>query len=446
MLTESQLFYVPPTITERQQVYDSYIGPSSATFDEANDITFEIPPSTDLISLADLRFECELYLLDRNNLPIEVRHGVCPINNILSSLFQCVVVELAGRSISDPSNLYFIRSYIENLFGYTAESRKSQLSSEGFILDKTQDFTNITGTLRPGVAATPTAPAVPDTYTFLNQDQIDRNALILRNRPLQLSGKIHCDIFQQDKPLIPGVALSIKFIRSKASLAFTAANDASVPKAIIRKPKLFVRKFEPSVPYMNALSKKLLHSPAIYHFERVQMRQSTINVGQQFAEWPNLVSGQLPKMMLIGLVSSKSLSGTYDTTPFNFNHFNLSYINAEIEGKIYPSNGYSLDFNAYQTLPGYDGLCRVLEIFNQADRELPFDRQTYEKGFTFYGFDFTPSGTSRGALTVIKQGNLNLNLKFSTALTEAVVVVAYLVFDATIAINNARQAIFDFSA
>ena len=59
MLTESNLFYVPPTLTERIVTHDVYIGPSAATFDDANDILFEIAPSTDLISLADIRFECE---------------------------------------------------------------------------------------------------------------------------------------------------------------------------------------------------------------------------------------------------------------------------------------------------------------------------------------------------------------------------------------------------
>jgi len=45
---------------------------------------------------------------------------------------------------------------------------------------------------------------------------------------------------------------------------------------------------------------------------------------------------------------------------------------------------------------------------------------------------------------VIKQGNLNLNIQFSAPLPHSVNIIAYFVFDATIAINNARQAIFDF--
>ena len=198
--------------------------------------------------------------------------------------------------------------------------------------------------------------------------------------PLQLSGKIHCDLFQQDKPLIPGVSLSIKMVRARNVLTFTALTNAGVPRAVIRKPTLFVRKYEPSAGYMNALSKRLLRAPAVYHFERVQMRQATIAGGLQTAEWPNLVAAQLPKVMLVCLVSSAALSGSHCTTPFYLDHFDVSYLNAETDRKLYPSGGYTMDFGTHQTLSCYDGLCRVMEVFNNADRALPFSRTEYEKG------------------------------------------------------------------
>ena len=65
-------------------------------------------------------------------------------------------------------------------------------------------------------------------------------------------------------------------------------------------------------------------------------------------------------------------------------------------------------YNDGYYLTAYDGLCRVLEIFHDPQRGLPFGRfQFANRGFTIYGFDFTPSGTSRGTLNLIKQGNLN---------------------------------------
>ena len=68
--------------------------------------------------------------------------------------------------------------------------------------------------------------------------------------------------------------------------------------------------------------------------------------------------------------------------------------------------------------------CRVLEVFSNADRALPFSRTEYERGFTVFGFDFTPGGTFRGALTVIKQGNMNLNIRFKTQLPHAINAIA----------------------
>ena len=105
-----------------------------------------------------------------------------------------------------------------------------------------------------------------------------------------------------------------------------------------------------------------------------------------------------------------------------------------------------MDFGAGQTLGAYDGLCRVLETLDDPIKGLPFSRYGYGKGFTIFGFDFTPSDTSGGALTPIKHGNLNLNMRLKTPLPNAVNVIAYVVYDSTVSINNNRQAIFDFSA
>ena len=158
--------------------------------------------------------------------------------------------------------------------------------------------------------------------------------MVKSERTLQLSGKIHCDLFQQDKPLLPGVSLSLKFVRSRTAVAFTAVAADKLPRVAIQNPKLFVRKNIPAAYYLNFLLKNLLTSPAIYHFERVQMRQMTVNFGQQFAEWANLVTGQLPKMMLLTMTASRGLNGSNDNNPFYFDNFDLMHLSAEIEGKV----------------------------------------------------------------------------------------------------------------
>ena len=93
---KSQLFYAPPTITERMSTHDVLLDPSAATWDEANDITFDIAPCNDLISLADIRFQCDLHVLRADGAKLVDEDLVCPVNNMLSTLFQNVQVTLAG--------------------------------------------------------------------------------------------------------------------------------------------------------------------------------------------------------------------------------------------------------------------------------------------------------------------------------------------------------------
>ena len=182
-----------------------------------------------------------------------------------------------------------------------------------------------------------------------------------------------------------------------------------------------------------------------YHIERVAMRQITLSSGIQSYTWNNLAFGAIPKTLIIGIVSSLAFNGTVKETPFNFANFDLAFISADLDGTIYPSQGYSMDYTTECSLQGYEGLLDTLERLNESTGELPFDRQGYNKGFSLYGFDLTVSHTGRGALSLIRTGNLNINFRFKTQLKDAVVAVAMLTYDNTIQINNNRQVIFDFA-
>ena len=118
MLLENHLFYLPSTLTERWNTKDYDIGPSQATFDEAQDITFDIAPSyNELLSLADIRFTCELHVSE-NGMNLTTTDIFAPISNILHSLFSTVTVTVGGRNICDSSGMYHMRAYLESLLGY----------------------------------------------------------------------------------------------------------------------------------------------------------------------------------------------------------------------------------------------------------------------------------------------------------------------------------------
>ena len=55
------------------------------------------------------------------------------------------------------------------------------------------------------------------------------------------------------------------------------------------------------------------------------------------------------------------------------------------------------------------------------------------------------SHTGLKAVALIKQGNLNVHMKFRVALPETVVVFAMLIYDNVIEITNNRDVIFNFA-
>jgi hypothetical protein len=54
--------------------------------------------------------------------------------------------------------------------------------------------------------------------------------------------------------------------------------------------------------------------------------------------------GVLPKQVVVGMVDTKAMEGSYDYNPFNFHHFDASKIVLTINGETHPSNGLSTDF------------------------------------------------------------------------------------------------------
>ena len=439
ILTEDHLFSLPPTVTERISTHDFEIGPAQAVLDSSEDILFVVPAAhNDFISLNDVRFSCDLVVRRHDKTEMAaLEDTITPINNIMHSLFKSVTLLLNGRLVSDSSELYYMRAYIETLLGYSTQTQKSQLSMSGWYLDE-----DLSVPQQGDVRGTDVATRF---VYFANKGAMARRQWLFDGQPLQLSGKLHLDMLQQPKPLITGVEIQIRLTRSKTRMVFCADTDEHLPIIAIRNPRLRMRRFEPAPAFLNSVAKTLLTNNVKYHINRVAMRSMTFAAGMQFTTWSNVTMGQLPKMAIMGIVSNTGFSGTHDKSPYNFAHFDLAHTAAEIEGLTYPGRGYEMDFDRGQSVAPYEGLLDCLDRLSEGNGELPFDRFGYKKGFSLYGFDFTVARTSMSHLALIKTGNLNFTFRFKTPLPEAAIVVCMLIFDNIIEITNTRQVIFDYA-
>ncbi|XP_055339280.1 uncharacterized protein F54H12.2-like [Paramacrobiotus metropolitanus] len=432
MQLENQLFALPATLTDRWRTEHEKLNPTTILTDSgsAGDINFYIPPSTaGLLSLADMILELEVGIKVKKGAAdwtlVTNADNVAPVNNFLHSLFSSCHVTVANRLISDAATFYPYRAYLDSLLSYSVDAQRSQLSSAAFYTD--------------------TAHKMSDEKD--NKGEVSRKALFSGSNYVQLSGKIFADLFDQSKPLCTGVPINIRLVMSRPEFCLRVWDtDATKQfKPFIRNARLSVRRYIPAPDFMTAVASEMLKKTVKYHIERVVMRVSDIPQKTQSTVVSNLQIGQIPKVMIIGFLESDDFHGNIKTNPFNFQHFNVTQISVEVDGQSYPTKPYTADFGRSQSLECYDGLLDALGYRTHPQNSVHFNRTAYNGGYTLFGFDLTPGHTGRGPLTLVKQGNLSVSVNFEKPLDKTVMMVAMLVYDSIIEINQHRQLIADFS-
>jgi hypothetical protein len=431
MAVHNQLFAVPATFTDRWRTEHERIHPSMALTDDgtSGDISFYIPPSTSgMLGLSDICLEVEaaIKVYDKTKKSwefIENTDGVAPANNLLHSMFNSVHITLGNRLISDASQYYPFRAYLDSLLRYSTRAQQSQLTSSGFYLDypgKHNDQAN-------------------------NKAEKNRTALFHNKTFVPLSGKLFADLLNQSKPLVTGVGLTMRMVLSKQSFMLRSWDNTKEYKLFIRNPRLNIRRYIPAPDYLLKVAEQLQDKTAKYHIERTVIRVSDIASNTHSTVVSNLQIGQLPKAMFIGFVNSTDFHGSGTTNPFNFQHFDIQQISVEVDGQSFPTKPYIANFASKQYLECYDGLLDSLGQKCNPSGEWCIDRANYSEGFTVFGFDLTPGSTGLGPLTLIKQGNLSVSVSFAKALPATVMMICYMVYDSILEINQHRQVIADFT-
>lgn len=174
-------------------------------------------------------------------------------------------------------------------------------------------------------------------------------------------------------------------------------------------------------------------APARYVITRTEVRTTTIpsNVFDYTLE--NLVMGVLPRRIILGLVTSKAYIRASDD-PFAFQHFNLSFLNAFIDGTPYPLRPYTPNFKRNNFVREFRSLYRAL---NQTGTDTyPTINRSEFKNKPLFAFQFAPDLSNGGSLSshvnIRNEGHLRIQLKFADKLTESLVAIVYCEYDSGI--------------
>ncbi|XP_057299246.1 uncharacterized protein F54H12.2-like [Hydractinia symbiolongicarpus] len=392
-------------------------GPVEFSIDNATNKFLHLVSST-------LNVKCRVTKADGTNLTA-TDGAVALINYPISSLFSQVDVSIGGSIISSSTNTYSYRAFIETLLNYGEEAKKSQLTMGLFAKDTSGHMD------------------ASDAAAGDNAGLVKRQGYTARSRIVELSGRLHCDIFNQGRLLLNGLSLKITLHRNKDAFCLMTNGDNPDVKVKFVDVSLRLRKLQLTPKKFEMIQTSLERTPACYPINRVQIKTHSLAAGLTSLNWDNAILGKLPNRLFIAFADNDAHTGSYVKNPFNFKHFNVTSIGVYVNGESLPANPMKLNFPGGHYLQGYRSLFTATGKINR-DEGLDINREEYSDGYSLFGFDLSPSLCNGEHYEPQRQGSIRIALEFGTALPNTITVFMYADFENTIHVNKARNILKDF--
>lgn len=417
--SELELFSLPPTQTviERGQWVEFH---PLANVSEGSPVEFNVSGSgEDYLDLSQTQLYVKAKILKGDGKPLTAENKVGPVNLFLHSLFSQVDISLNERIISSSNNTYAYRAMLETLLNHGYDTKTSQLSSECF-------FKDTAGRMN-----------VFDVENALPNEGFNQRADMFKlSASVDMIGRLHLDIFHQERLLLNMVDMKIKLIRSKPE--FCLLGDGTF-RVCLEYVSLFVRKVRVSPGVVLGHGKSLEKTTAKYPITRVLCKTYSIPAGNMTFVQDNIFTGQMPKRIIIGCVDNDAFNGDYKKSPFEFKHYNINFIGAYVDGQPVPHNPLQPNFEKNQCVRAYYNLFTAAE-----NRGLYLSRTEFSQGYSLFLFDLSPDLCDGSHLNLVRHSNLRLEIKFGIALQQTVSLLVYAEFENLIEINKSRNILYDF--
>ena len=290
--SELDLFAVSPTQTSIDDGRWVEHQPLTS-LDSGGQIEFMLPGTGDAyLDLANTYLLIRAKVVRGDGTDLAADSQVAPVNNWLHSLFSQVDVYINDTLVTPSSNTYPYRAYVETLLSYGAEAKKTQLTSQLWYKDTAG---HMDATLDNGG----------------NAGLAERRKYTAESRVVEMMGRLHVDLFPQDRFLLNGVSVKIRLVRSKDTFSLMADGVNTDFKVQIVDAILFARKAVLSPTVQMAHIKALENGTPNYPLRPENCKVFTIPQGAMSHTYENLFLGTLPKRLILWCVDNNAYNGDY---------------------------------------------------------------------------------------------------------------------------------------
>ena len=189
---------------------------------------------------------------------------VDPVNLFFHSLLGQLGISLNGRTISDGSSTFPYRAYLETLLSYGEEAKTIRLTSSLFYKD---------------TAGKMDKPDPTKGNADVNLGLKKRASFTCESKVVDMIGRLHGDIFKQEKYLLDMVKVRLRLDRSKKQFCLICAETKPNFKVKLQDAVLIVRKVHISSNAYLGIASVLKEDTAKYPVRRVVRKSYSISAG-----------------------------------------------------------------------------------------------------------------------------------------------------------------------
>jgi len=397
----------------------SKILPLTAISSSNSVVEFLVPPLNQcLISPKDIRYVVKFKIVagdgsDLSETAVEKDEFFTILNSAASSIFSDVHVMINGQNICSSNNLYPLVGHLQNLIS-DLNRKRVEFVSRGFIPESSGDGKTANST--PGVI---------------------RNKFVAKSKEATFVGNIINGIFQENQLLPPQTTLGFRMFPSKSS--FFIFSKTKTYKFQITSLHLEVKYLKMDSGFLMQTVETMKHQPYVLNHLSIKPKTIVLSSGINNITLANVLTGTMPIKIFFTFISNKSLLGTYETNPLDFRPFKLSSYLIRINERSYPSSKLNYSFEAGKNyVELYDHFLQNINLTGNDCAGIDMDH--FGSG-AFLALENLLYDEGHPFITQSQSGSMNLELEFSTALTEAVSLVLFPVYAASLSIDFQGRAV-----